>query len=86
MALFSAYHTTSFYRNLLGNARYSPQSLKPLLDFEELDGRQLKEATSRPKDEDEDFYQHRDYQQSLQSREAWRKTRIGIEGNQFPYY
>jgi hypothetical protein len=22
---------------LLGNARYSPQSLKPLLDFEELD-------------------------------------------------
>jgi hypothetical protein len=36
-------------------------------------------------DEDEAFYQHRDYQQSLQLREAWRKTRIGIEGNQFSY-
>jgi hypothetical protein len=70
---------------LLGNARYSPQSLKPLLDFEELDGRQLKEATSRPKDEDEEVYQRRDYQQSLQVSEAWWKTRLGVEGNQFPY-
>jgi hypothetical protein len=37
MAVVSAYHTTSFQRNLLGNAHYSPQSLKPLLDYEELD-------------------------------------------------
>ena len=37
MAIKEAYHTPSFYRNLLGNARYSPQSLKPLLDCEELD-------------------------------------------------
>jgi hypothetical protein len=51
---------------LLGNARYSPQSLKPLLDFEELDGRQLKETTSRTKDEDEEFYQRQDYQRSQQ--------------------
>jgi hypothetical protein len=36
-------------------------------------------------DEDEAFFQHHDYQRSLQWREAWRKTRIGIEGNQFPY-
>jgi hypothetical protein len=55
-----------------------------LLDYEELDGRQLKETTSRPKDEDEEFYQCHDYQWSLQLHEAWRKTRIGLERNQFP--
>jgi hypothetical protein len=35
-------------------------------------------------DEDEAFYQRHDYQRSLQLFEAWRKTRIGLERNQFP--
>jgi hypothetical protein len=40
----------------------------------------------QPQDiEDEAFYQRQEYQLSLQLHEAWRKTRIGIEGNQFPY-
>jgi hypothetical protein len=34
--------------------------------------------------EDEAFYQRHDYHRSRQLREAWRKTRIGLEGNQLP--
>jgi hypothetical protein len=33
---------------------------------------------------DEAFYQCHDYQHSLQLCEAWWKTRIGLERNQFP--
>jgi hypothetical protein len=36
------------------------------------------------KDEDEAFYQHLDYQWSLHLCEAWWKTSLGVEGNQFP--
>jgi hypothetical protein len=36
------------------------------------------------KGEDEAFYQRQDYQRSLQFREAWWKTRLGVEGDQFP--
>jgi hypothetical protein len=68
----------------MGNACYSPQSLKPLLDFEELDWRQPKGQPQDIEDKDEAFYQRHDYQRSLQLREAWRKTRIGLERNQFP--
>jgi hypothetical protein len=35
--------------------------------------------------EDEEFYQRQDYQRIDNYCEAWWKTRIGIEGNQFPY-
>jgi hypothetical protein len=56
-----------------------PLHLNPCLDW-----RQLKEAIRDTVDEDEAFYQFQNYQQSQQLYQAWYKTRIGIEGNQFP--
>jgi hypothetical protein len=66
--------------NLVGNAHYSPHSLLTLAYIGGNTWRQPRDT----KDVGEAFYQCENHPWSQQLYQAWSKSRIGIEGNQFP--